>query len=90
MSNRSQSPFTKTLTGDVLTFTNEMGYSKISVKWLSGTVTVTGQGSAGTTASGAISLNSANSEMTAVCDAAQINNYAIDASAGSCVILATS
>lgn len=82
--------FTRTLT-NVASFTVAAteGKTFISIQWISGTVTVLGTGKLGNLVSTAVSLSSTvNSVTIASQDNTPISDVTIDASAGSCAVVA--
>ncbi len=79
--------FTSTLTASSVTVAASSGKSSISISWLSGTVVITGVGSMNGVAASAITWTTANS-MSFVLSDGSIDSLTINATAGSCAIIA--
>lgn len=80
--------FTKTLTSANLTIVKEMGFSSISIGFVSGTVTITGDRYAAGTAPDAITLSSSLAGASFVIESGAIDGLLINASSGVCTIIA--
>lgn len=83
-----QGAFTGTLTSASLDITKEMGFSSVSIAYVSGTVTITGTRTAGSLQPSAVTLSATLSGFSFVVSAGAIDGIEIDASAGSCAIIA--
>lgn len=90
MSNIASNTYTGTITNQSITINAASGFTKVSVMWISGTVSVTGGGVLNGVASSAISLSSSLPGVTIAVDTNQVSGVTITCSSGSYAILASS
>lgn len=79
--------WTQTLTSETLEISQSLGLTKITIKPVSGTVTLLGSLQVGSLASEAIAVPSEGLTLANANDTRIIDGVTIDASAGSCIII---
>lgn len=82
--------FTRTMTSETLTINSIDGINKLSVKGISGTVTVIGTLKIGAVASNVITLGATDIITFAADDGSALDGITINATAGSAVVIAAS
>lgn len=78
--------FTYTLTNSSLTISGTMGYSSMAVRLVTGSVSVRGNGSAGSLASQPISISTANSSME-ISQSLPFDSVLINSVSGTCLVI---